>query len=131
MKQEHLARLLGTTQSSVSGWVHGKYEPAATTIFRIERALALEPGHLSRPLGYLPVDTPAGAVSVEAAILQSPLLDDDAKSALLGLYRVLTDRSVSAGARAPVAQKAVSPTRTRLAAAPAGVGGPRSVAGSR
>ena len=51
MKQEDLARSLGTTQSSVSGWINGKYEPAAATVFTIERSLGLEPGSLSRPLG--------------------------------------------------------------------------------
>ncbi len=92
MKQEHLAGFLGTTQSSVSGWINGKYEPAAETVFRMERSLALEPGHLSRPLGYLPVEAVSAPASVEGAILQSTLLEDEAKAALMAVYRVLVDR---------------------------------------
>ena len=103
MKQEHLAGALGTTQSSVSGWINGKYEPAAETVFRIERSLALEPGHLSRPLGYLPVDAVSTPASVEGAILRSPLLEEDEKAALLAVYQVLVDR------RRPVS----TPDRTR------------------
>ncbi len=101
MKQEHLAASLGTTQSSVSGWINGKYEPAADTVFRIERTLALEPGHLSRPLGYLPVEAVAAPVSVEGAILQSPVLGDDEKAALMAVYRVLVDRRRAAGRARP------------------------------
>ncbi|HET7721754.1 MAG TPA: helix-turn-helix transcriptional regulator [Acidimicrobiales bacterium] len=96
MKQEDLARSLGTTQSSVSGWINGKYEPAAATVFTIESSLGLEPGSLSRPLGYLPVEPAARSLSVEAAIVQSPHLDDDAKDALAALYRVLAKRSTPA-----------------------------------
>lgn len=96
MKQEDLARSLGTTQSSVSGWINGKYEPAAATVFTIESSLGLEPGSLSRPLGYLPVEPAARSLSVEAAIVQSPHLDDDAKDALAALYRVLARQTTPA-----------------------------------
>ena len=122
MKQEHLAGLMGTTQSSVSGWINGKYEPAADTVFRIERSLGLEPGHLSRPLGYLPVDGASAAPSVEGAILQSPLLEDDEKAALMAVYQVLVDRGAPPAARADRAR----PPAARSRPAPR----PRSVAGT-
>lgn len=115
LKQEDLARSLGTTQSSVSGWVNGKYEPAAATVFTIERSLALEPGSLSRPLGYLPVEPAARVASVEAAITQSTLLDDDAKAALAALYRVLTRRSTAAMVTARPRRDGATATRDRLA----------------
>ena len=119
MKQEDLAGMLGTTQSSVSGWINGKYEPAAATVFSVERSLGVEPGALSRPLGYLPVEPASRTVSVEGAIAQSPNLDDEEKAALAGMYRVLVTRSTrSAGAERP---------RSRVQAAPR----PRSVAGGR
>lgn len=106
MKQEDLARQLGTTQSSVSGWINGKYEPAAATVFTIERALGMDPGSLSRPLGYLPVDPGASPVSIEAAIAQSTALDDEDKAALAAVYRSLARRSgpaiVSPRAHRPV-----------------------------
>jgi len=88
MKQEELAGLLGTTQSSVSGWVNGKYEPSAATVFAMERVLELEPGTLSRPLGYLPVDPASHSVTVEGAIADSQL-DEDDKAALAAVYRAL------------------------------------------
>jgi len=97
MKQEELAGLLGTTQSSVSGWVNGKYEPAAATVFAMERVLDLDPGSLSRPLGYLPVDPQSRSVTVEGAIAQSQL-DDEDKAALAAVYRALLKGRGPAGA---------------------------------
>ena len=128
MKQEDLARSLGTTQSSVSGWINGKYEPAAATIFTIERSLGLDPGSLSRPLGYLPVEPPARPISVEAAIAECTTLDDDAKAAISALYRVLARRSgAPAGLTRPRPQ--VSSTEgKRLSVPPAAAGGSRSIA---
>ena len=131
MKQEHLAGMLGTTQSSVSGWINGKYEPAATTVFRIERALALEPGHLSRPLGYLPVEAASSSVSVEGAIFQSAALDDEEKGALVALYHVLVDRRARGAGQQGPATTAVSSARSRLASAPTGATRQHSVAGNR
>jgi transcriptional regulator with XRE-family HTH domain len=89
MKQEDLASILGTTQSSVSGWINGKYEPAAATVFTIERTLGMDPGYLSRPLGYLPVEAASATPGVEAAITHSPLLADEQKIVLVSLYELL------------------------------------------
>ena len=116
MKQEELAGMLGTTQSSVSGWIHGKYEPVAATVFCVERCLGLEPGSLSRPLGYLPVEPMSSTVDVETAIAQSAQLDEDEKAALAAMYRVLVKRRLGRG-RVP----GTSPTTAR----------PRSIAGGR
>ena len=130
MKQDDLARSLGTTQSSVSGWINGRYEPGAATVFTIERELGLDPGSLSRPLGYLPVEPAARPVSVDAAITQSPHLDDDAKDALSALYRVLASRST---AIAPSRPRRQAPTkkRDRLGVVPAASGRPRSISRGR
>ena len=129
MKQDDLARALGTTQSSVSGWVNGKYEPGAATVFSVERTLGLEPGFLSRPLGYLPVEPVARPISVEAAIAMSTTLDDDAKAAMTSLFRVLADRSsadtVPARPGRPVRR---STPRERLSGSPAPSGRAHSVA---
>ena len=131
MKQEELARALGTTQSSVSGWINGKYEPAAATVFTIERSLGLDPGSLSRPLGYLPVEPAARAISVEAAIAQCATLDDEAKAAISALYRVLTRRSDSPAASPRPPRQVPSPKRERLAVPPPATDLPRSIAGGR
>ncbi|HEX2047178.1 MAG TPA: helix-turn-helix transcriptional regulator [Acidimicrobiales bacterium] len=115
MKQEHLAGALGTTQSSVSGWINGKYEPAADTVFRIERSLALEPGHLSRPLGYLPVEALSRPLTVEGAIIQSPLLAEDEKAALVAVYNAFVKREATGAPRADRARS--QPKRSRPTAA--------------
>jgi transcriptional regulator with XRE-family HTH domain len=131
MKQEDLARALGTTQSSVSGWINGKYEPAATTVFTIERRLGLEPGYLSRPLGYLPLEAASGSIGVEAAIAQSSLGEEE-KAAMAAMYRVLVKRDIPVARPAPVAVAASTRGRGpgRSAASPSG-DRHRSVAGSR
>jgi transcriptional regulator with XRE-family HTH domain len=131
MKQEDLARALGTTQSSVSGWINGKYEPAATTVFTIERSLGLEPGHLSRPLGYLPVEAASASIGVEAAIAQSSLGEDE-KAAMVAMYRVLVKHNTPVARPAAVA--VATSTRGRgpgRSAAPPSAERHRSVAGSR
>ena len=112
MKQEDLAGMLGTTQSSVSGWINGKYEPAAETVFTVERCLGVEPGALSRPLGYLPVDPVARTVSVEGAIAQSPLLAEDDKVVLVSLYELLAAKRQDATAprKASVDRRQVTTT---------------------
>jgi transcriptional regulator with XRE-family HTH domain len=102
MRQEDIAGMLGATQSSVSGWINGKYEPAAATVFTLERCLSLDPGTLSRPLGYLPVEPVARGISVEGAIAQSPHLNDEEREALASMYRVLVSRrTVSANGDRP------------------------------
>lgn len=132
MRQDDLAGMLGTTQSSVSGWINGRYEPAAPTVFTVERCLGMDPGSLSRPLGYLPVEPASRSVSVESAIAQNPQLDDEEKAALSAVYRVLAKRSVRAGAggERPRSQPA-SPNRARGTTTTAGTARPRSVAGGR
>jgi transcriptional regulator with XRE-family HTH domain len=131
MKQEDLAGMLGITQSSVSGWINGKYEPAAATVFTIEHCLGMEPGSLSRPLGYLPVEPVSRMVSVESAIAQSALLDDEEKAALSAMYRLLVKRSTrAAGVERPRSQP-VSPNRTRVTTGSTTSARPRSVAGGR
>ncbi|MDX6275849.1 MAG: hypothetical protein QOJ92_3059 [Frankiales bacterium] len=131
MKQDDLAGLLGTTQSSVSGWINGRYEPAAPTVFTVERCLGMDPGSLSRPLGYLPVEPVSRSVSVESAIAQSAQLDDEEKAALSTMYRVLVKRSTrTTGGERPRSQPA-SPNRSRVATPTASTVRPRSVAGGR
>jgi transcriptional regulator with XRE-family HTH domain len=131
MKQEDLARMLGTTQSSVSGWINGKYEPSAATVFTVERCLGIEPGTLSRPLGYLPVEPVARTVSVEGAIAQSAHLDDEEKAALAAMYRVLVRRSARNGGVERPRNQPASPNRGRISATPPAAARPRSMPGGR
>ena len=96
MKQEDLARSLGTTQSSVSGWINGKYEPAAATVFTIEHALGLD---LARSPARSGTCRWSRRRSRSASKRRSPRadLDDEAKAALASIYRALVTHS----ARAP------------------------------
>lgn len=127
MKQEDLARLLGTTQSSVSGWINGKYEPAAGTVFTIERSLGMDPGSLSRPLGYLPVDPAARPVSIEVAIAQSTTLDEDDKAALAAVYRALAKERSGPAMVPPRPRRPVAAAgRGRRSSAPSVTDMPRS-----
>jgi transcriptional regulator with XRE-family HTH domain len=132
MKQEDLAGMLGTTQSSVSGWINGKYEPAAETVFTIERSLDMDPGYLSRPLGYLPVEAVSGTIGVEAAITHSPLLADEEKVVLVSLYELLAakreDGAASRKTAADRRRSTPSPTPATKRAAPAR---PQPVVGGR
>jgi len=128
MKQEDLARSLGTTQSSVSGWINGKYEPAAGTVFTIERSLGMDPGFLSRPLGYLPVEPAARPVSVEAAIAESQNLDEEDKAALASVYRALSKARTPAVVPARPRRQAPAAARARLTGPSSAGNQPRTVA---
>jgi transcriptional regulator with XRE-family HTH domain len=127
MRQEDLAGMLGTTQSSVSGWINGRYEPAAPTVFTVERCLGMDPGALSRPLGYLPVEPATRSVSVESAIAQSAQLDDEEKAALSAVFRVMARRS----ARSTAGVAGDRSSTPRAATATANASRPRTVAGGR
>lgn len=87
--QVQLAEMIGMTQSAVSGWTRGKAEPAASTVFALERLLGVSPGFLSRYLGYLPIEAVSAVPTIEDAIQHSSALDDDFKRMLLAVYREL------------------------------------------
>lgn len=90
LRQVDLAKLVGTTQSSVSGWVNGRYEPPPATVFAIELCLGLPSGTLSGALGYLPVQAGEDQAGIEDVIAWSVDIDPEAKQAIIALYRVLS-----------------------------------------
>ena len=71
-------------QSTAQKWTKGVSEPLRPKVTEIERLLELEPGTLSRHLGWLPVNAPA-VPDVEAAILADSRFSEDQKVLLLGL----------------------------------------------
>jgi transcriptional regulator with XRE-family HTH domain len=92
--QRELADALGITQSAISAWKYGNAEPAPPTVFRIERALGVDPGSLSVHLGFVPAgaDVSAlggGAYSFEAAIAGDGRLDERGRRVLRAAYREL------------------------------------------
>lgn len=93
LRQVDLAKLVGTTQSSVSGWANGRYEPPPPTVFAIELCLGLTPGTLSGTLGYLPVQPDEHQAGIEDVIAWSVDIDAGAKEAIIALYRVSTIRT--------------------------------------
>lgn len=91
--QVEVGELLGVTQSSVSAWRSGQAAPDPDTVFDLERTLRLGPGHLSRHLGYLPLEAgKRAAVTVQDAVLADALLAEQAKRAVLAVYEELKNR---------------------------------------
>jgi transcriptional regulator with XRE-family HTH domain len=87
--QTWLAGELGVSQSAVSQWINGDTEPLPQRVWSIERVCGVEPGTLSRLLGYVPADA-NGTHSTEAAILADPRLTDEQKDRFVGLFKDLT-----------------------------------------
>lgn len=98
LRQIDLAKLVGTSQPSVSGWVNGRNEPSAATVFAIERCLGLAAA-LCRALGYLPVQAGEDEAGIEDVITWSVDIDAEAKEALLALYRVVSIARTSGNGR--------------------------------
>lgn len=91
--QVQVADLLGMTQSSVSAWRSGIAAPDPDIIFELERMLSLAPGHLSRHLGFLPLEAGKRApASVRDAVIGDSLLGEQAKRAVLAVYEELKSR---------------------------------------
>lgn len=78
---------VGVTGSLVGQWEQGRVAPPEPdVVFKLEVALGLPPGRLSRHLGYLPVGAPE--LDVVAAIESDPRLDYRARALLTAAYRV-------------------------------------------
>ncbi len=70
-------------QTAISQWITGRSEPDTPEVtFRVERALNVRPGSLSRHLGYLPVDAVRTITDLERAIDSDPRLSDLDRDAL-------------------------------------------------
>lgn len=80
--QEQIAGKAGISSQLISDWKAFRSSPRPDDLFRLEQALGLAPGHLSRHLGYVP----AGTLPVEEAISGDPWLEEGEKSVLLRFY---------------------------------------------
>lgn len=114
LTQAELGELLNQMrQSSISAWTTGTaLPPDVETVFRLEQALKLRPGHLSRHLGFLPI-TKLPPVTVADAVLGDSRLDATAQRILLVTYKELV---AAAKRRHPSAHKAAA-VRPRRAVA--------------
>jgi transcriptional regulator with XRE-family HTH domain len=104
LSQRALARAVDVTAGAVWQWErdNGSTVPRLDLTTRLERVLKLEPGHLSRLLGYLPATAEPGTVtSVVAAARADPRLGDSARELLIAVYRELVRQSAAKRAKLP------------------------------
>lgn len=74
-------------------WGRGATEPNRPTVIKLEELFEMEPGTLSRHLGWLPVNA-RPAPDLESAILADERLDEDQKVLLLKMVaQLLRDES--------------------------------------
>lgn len=83
-----LADTLGVATSGISQWTTSRATPSPDTVFRIEEALGLKPGTLSKTLGYLPVNA-RQILTVPQAVDLDDQLTPLGRRLLLSAYREL------------------------------------------
>ncbi len=76
------------TASAVGHWTTGHSEPSRPEVLILEQICEVEPGHLSRHLGWIPVDVDS-ETTIEQLILADRNLTDANKATLLGLIEML------------------------------------------
>lgn len=87
---EQVAAISGESMSvpALDHWLKNKVEPTRRKVFAAEEVLGLEPGALSRHLGYLPLSA-LPVVTLDQLLKQETRLRARDREAILGLYRVL------------------------------------------
>ncbi len=86
-----LGRAAGVSKSAVAQWENGRSLPVPAKVPGLERALELEPGALSRLLGYLPITSGDDRTSLDVieAIRRDTRLGAHGQELLLTMYRQL------------------------------------------
>lgn len=79
-------------QPQISRYLAGESTPEPRRVFAIEQALELRPGHLSRLLGYLPVDA-VPAVDVASAAAEDPHLTAEQREDLVAVWETMRART--------------------------------------
>ena len=69
-------------------WWGGETEPSRSDVAALEQLCNVEPGHLSRHLGYVPVGVSTDA-TLEQLVLADPDLTDESKRIVLALLETL------------------------------------------
>jgi transcriptional regulator with XRE-family HTH domain len=98
LSQRALARAVDVSPGAVWQWERDEDGtiPRLDMTTRLEQILKLEPGHLSRLLGYVPATAEPGTMtSVVAAARADPRLDDSERELLIAVYRELVRQSAS------------------------------------
>ena len=73
-------------EQTVGQWCKGLAEPRRSEVFAIERVCEVEPGTLSRHLGYVPVDADP-TVTLDQLIAADPDLTEQDRHLVLGVLR--------------------------------------------
>lgn len=89
MTQQQLAERVGVHQTRVSHWERGSRVPTADQLQGLAEVFGVD---MQTLVADFLIES-----DVERALLQDPLLPDEAKHALLSLYRVVTRQAVGAG----------------------------------
>lgn len=90
MTQRELGASAGVTQSSIAQYERGANLPDKETAIKMEHALGIRSGHLTRLLGFLPADaTRVGRPDVIDSISRDPLLSGHDRNLLLTLYSAM------------------------------------------
>jgi transcriptional regulator with XRE-family HTH domain len=86
-----LGRAAGVSKSAVAQWESGRSLPIPAKVPDLERALELEPGALSRLLGYLPIASGDDRTSLDVieAIRRDARLGEHGQELLITMYRQL------------------------------------------
>jgi transcriptional regulator with XRE-family HTH domain len=99
LSQRALARAVEVSAGAVWQWERDEdgTVPRLDMTTRLEQVLNLEPGHLSRLLGYVPATAaePGTITSVVAAARADPRLGDSERELLIAVYRELVRQSAS------------------------------------
>ena len=100
VSQRALSRLAGVSHSAVSQWESGRALPEPVKVVLLERALELEPGSLSRLLGYMPIahQVDQAAMDVMRALEADPRLGERERELLATMYRQLVRQRAQEGA---------------------------------
>jgi len=86
-----LGAAAGVSKSAAAQWESGRSLPAPAKVPDLERALELEPGALSRLLGYLPITSGDDKTSLDVieAIRRDGRLGTHGQELLITMYRQL------------------------------------------
>jgi transcriptional regulator with XRE-family HTH domain len=86
-----LGAAAGVSKSAAAQWESGRSLPVPAKVPDLERALELEPGGLSRLLGYLPIATGDDKTSLDVieAIRRDARLGEHGQELLITMYRQL------------------------------------------
>jgi transcriptional regulator with XRE-family HTH domain len=91
LSQRQLGNAAGVSKAAVSQWEVGRSLPIPATVPNLERALELEPGTLSRLLGYLPITSRDDKITLDVieAIRRDDRLGEQGRELLIAMYRQL------------------------------------------